>query len=206
MPPAGVKKIRASACCRDARRPMTMQNVQYATKKNASQPILFNTPAPPARPGHGPRHPLQRILRCIRTGRWPCRYRRETTSPGADTGALLALTRRVAAICPLLGSRAEDFADMGDLAGRHSDFLEQTIDERHLRAIAQRRIDNVVGTPPAAIGAAGRGFAVAAATARSARTASWQSVDLEDLDGVDALHRLDAFTNNRIEIAGELHP
>src|SRR6185369_9289086 len=81
-----------------------------------------------------------------------------------------------------------------DVAAFDADLAQQLVDERRLRAIAQRRVDEPVGE-------AARVRAVAA----TAIAAAAEAVDVEDLDALDPLHRPHRLADDRLGLLDQPH-
>ena len=77
---------------------------------------------------------------------------------------------------------ANQAGHLGKAAALDADVGEDRVDQRGLHAVAQRRIDDLVG-----------GAAAAAAAA------AIEAVDLEDADALDLLHRLDALAHDALD-------
>ena len=83
-----------------------------------------------------------------------------------------------------VGGLAHQPAQSGEAAALDADLLEHLVDHRRLHAIAQRRLDHLVG----------RAAAGAAAPAAAA-----EPVHLQDADRLDLLHRLDALAHDALD-------
>ena len=84
---------------------------------------------------------------------------------------------------------ADQARHLGEAAALDADIRQERIDQRRLHAVAQRRIDHLVGGAAAAIAA----MAVAV-----------EAVDLEDADALDLLHRLDALAHDAFDAVEQL--
>ena len=80
---------------------------------------------------------------------------------------------------------------LGEAAALDADVGEDRIDQWRLNAVAQRRIDHLVG-----------GAAPASTTA--AADAAGQTVDMQDADALDFLHRLDALAHDALDAVEQL--
>src|SRR5512134_721821 len=85
--------------------------------------------------------------------------------------------------------------ELADVAALDADLAQQLVDERRLRAVAERRVDDVVGEAAAAPVVALR---TAAAPA--------EPVHLQDLDALDPLERPPRLADDRLEVVDELEP
>src|SRR6516164_2309380 len=80
---------------------------------------------------------------------------------------------------------AQDFGHAAETAALDADLLHQGIDHRRLHAIAQRRVDDLVGDIAAAASAV-------------------DAVDMENLDALDLLQRTHAFAHDALDTLQEL--
>src|SRR5579883_1992765 len=112
-----------------------------------------------------------------------CRCRGLPASCGRAAAFRRLLLLRFLADALHVARLADKAGQAREAAALDTDLGQDLIDERRLHAVAQRRIDHLVG-----------GAAAAAAAA-----AAVEPVHLQDADALDLLHRLDALAHDALD-------
>src|SRR5262249_45345996 len=118
-----------------------------------------------------------------------CRGRGRRGRLVAATSTSPALARGVPDALHVAGL-ADQARHLGEATAFAADVRQDGVDQRRLNAVAQRRVDSLVG-----------GAAAAIATAMAVAV---EAVDLENADALDLLHRLDALAHDALNAVEQL--